>query len=163
MDNEAPRPPASADTAPEQTATDPLHLAHQVGASMFAADSASREFMQMELLACTPGHATMRMKVRSELLNGHHICHGGFIFTLADSTFAFACNSHNKAAVAAGCSIEFLRPARLGDVLTCVGQEQALQGRHGIYDMQVRNQNGETVALFRGKSTQISGMVLHAG
>jgi acyl-CoA thioesterase len=166
MENATPPAPASAgtaDTAPEQTALDPLHLAHQVGATMFAADHASREFMQMELLACTPGHATMRMKVRSELLNGHQICHGGFIFTLADSTFAFACNSYNKAAVAAGCSIEFLRPARLGDVLTCVGQEQALQGRHGIYDMQVRNQNGEAVALFRGKSTQISGTVVHAG
>lgn len=164
MDHAAPRPPAPAGTADTaaQTTTDPRQLAQQVGASMFAADNASREFMQMELLACTPGQATMRMTVRSELLNGHQICHGGFIFTLADSTFAFACNSYNKAAVAAGCSIEFLRPARLGDVLTCVGQEQALQGRHGIYDMQVCNQNGETVALFRGKSTQIAGTVLNA-
>ena len=127
---------------------------------MFAADAASREFMQMELLSCEPGRARMRMAVRAEQLNGHAICHGGFIFTLADSTFAFACNSHNKVAVAAGCSIEFLKPAQLGDVLTCEGVEQTLQGRHGIYDMQVRNQRGEVVAMFRGKSAQIAGTVV---
>lgn len=142
---------------------DPHALADQVGATMFAADSASRGFMQMELLQCAPGSATMRLAVRAELLNGHQICHGGFIFTLADSTFAYACNSHNRAAVAAGCSIEYLQPAHVGDILTCVGQEQALQGRHGIYDMQVRNQHGDLVALFRGKSTQIKGTVLPAG
>ena len=127
---------------------------------MFTADRASREFMQMELLQCVPGRARMRMTVRPEQLNGHAICHGGFIFTLADSTFAFACNSHNKVAVAAGCSIEFLRPAHLGDVLTCEGVEQVLQGRHGVYDMGVTNQRGETVALFRGKSTAIAGTVV---
>ncbi|MEO8543436.1 MAG: hydroxyphenylacetyl-CoA thioesterase PaaI [Betaproteobacteria bacterium] len=127
---------------------------------MFAADHASRVFMQMELLSCEPGRARMRLTVRDELLNGHRICHGGFIFTLADSTFAFACNSHNKATVAAGCSIEFLKPGLPGDVLTCTGQEQTLQGRHGIYDMRVENQRGEVVAMFRGKSAQIAGTVL---
>ena len=142
---------------------DPQALARQVGDAMFAADAASRAFMQMELVDCAPGRATMRMTVRTEMLNGHQICHGGFIFTLADSTFAYACNSYNKATVAAGCSIEYLRPASLGDVLTCVGQEQALQGRHGIYDMQVCNQHGAVVAMFRGKSTQIKGSVLPAG
>lgn len=141
---------------------DPQLLASQVGAHMFAADSASRAFMQMDLLECAPGRATMQLTVRAELLNGHQICHGGFIFTLADSTFAYACNSHNRATVAAGCSIEYLQPAHLGDILTCVGEEQALQGRHGIYDMQVRNQHGALVALFRGKSTQIKGAVLPA-
>jgi len=154
--------PAGAAAQPP-TNIDPQTLARQVGAAMFAADTASREFMQMELIACAPGRATMRLAVRAELLNGHQICHGGFIFTLADSTFAFACNSHNKIAVAAGCSIEFLRPARLGDLLTCVGQEQTLQGRHGIYDMRVTNQSGEVVAMFRGKSAQIAGSVLPAG
>ncbi len=142
---------------------DPQALADQVGTAMFAADTASRAFMQMDLLECAPGSATMRMTVRAELLNGHKICHGGFIFTLADSTFAYACNSYNRATVASGCSIEYLQPAHLGDILTCVGQEQALQGRHGIYDMQVRNQHGALVAVFRGKSTQIKGMVLPAG
>jgi acyl-CoA thioesterase len=116
--------------------------------------------MQMELVSCEPGRAVMRMAVREEMLNGHLICHGGLIFTLADSTFAFACNSHNKVAVAAGCSIEFLKPGQLGDVLTCEGVEQALQGRHGIYDMRVTNQRGEVVAMFRGKSAQIQGTVV---
>lgn len=135
-------------------------LAAQVGQSMYAADRASRETMGMELLSCQPGRASMRMTVGEQHLNGHRICHGGFIFTLADSTFAFACNSHNKVAVAAGCSIEFLRPGQLGDVLTCEGVEQVLSGRHGIYDMRVSNQRGEVVALFRGKSAQIQGTVI---
>jgi acyl-CoA thioesterase len=139
---------------------DPHELARRVGESMFAADRASKDFMQMELLACEPGHAVMRMAVREPMLNGHGICHGGLIFTLADSTFAFACNSHNKPAVAAGCSIEFLKPGQLGDVLTCEGREQALQGRHGIYDMKVSNQRGEVVAMFRGKSAQLQGTVV---
>ena len=126
---------------------------------MFAADRASRELMQMELLASAPGRACMRMTVRGEQLNGHQICHGGFIFTLADSTFAFACNSHGKSAVAASAHIDFLRPAHEGDVLTCEAQEQTLQGRHGIYDMKVTNQRGEVIAMFRGKSAQISAQI----
>jgi acyl-CoA thioesterase len=121
---------------------DPQALAHLVGETMFAVDVASKDTMGMELL------------------NGHQICHGGFIFTLADSTFAFACNSYNKNAVAAGCSIEFLKPGKLGDVLTCEGIEQTLSGRHGIYDMKVTNQNGEVIAMFRGKSAQIPGTVI---
>jgi acyl-CoA thioesterase len=135
-------------------------LAQRVGESMFAQDRASREFMQMQLLSCAPGRAVMRMTVRESMLNGHKICHGGLIFTLADSTFAFACNSYNLVAVAAGCSIEFLKPAYLDDVLTCEGVEQTLSGRHGIYDMRVSNQRGEVLALFRGKSAQIKGTVI---
>ena len=127
---------------------------------MYAVDAAVRDFMQIQLLACEPGRARMRMTVREPMLNGHKICHGGFIFTLADSTFAYACNSHNKVTVAAGCSIEFLKPAHLGDVLTCEGVEQVLQGRHGIYDMRVSNQRGEVVAMFRGKSASIQGTVI---
>ena len=135
-------------------------LAQRVAETMFAADRASRELMQMVLVSCAPGRATMRMTVREEQLNGHQICHGGFIFTLADSTFAFACNSYNKSAVAASASIEFLIAGQLGDVLTCVAQEQVLQGRHGIYDMRVTNQRGEVIAMFRGKSAQIAGTVI---
>ena len=135
-------------------------LAKAVGESMFAADAASRETMGMALLDCQPGYARMSMQVRELHLNGHKICHGGFIFTLADSTFAFACNSHNKVTVAAGCQIEFLKPGKLGDVLTCEGVEQTLSGRHGIYDMKVTNQDGAVIALFRGKSAQIQGTVL---
>ena len=135
-------------------------LADRVGQAMFAADRASRETMGMELLGCEPGRAVMRMVVRAQHLNGHRICHGGFIFTLADSTFAFACNSRNHNTVAAGCSIEFLQPAREGDVLTAEGTEQSLSGRHGIYDIRIRNQDDDVVALFRGKSTQIRGQVV---
>ena len=139
---------------------DAKDLASRVGAAMYAVDAAVKDFMQIELLACEPGRARLRMVVREPMLNGHKICHGGFIFTLADSTFAYACNSHNKVTVAAGCSIEFLKPGKLGDVLTCEGVERVLQGRHGIYDMKVTNQRGEVVAMFRGKSAQIQGQVL---
>ena len=142
------------------TMGDEQALARRVGEAMFAADRASRETMGMELLACEPGRALMRMTVRALHLNGHQICHGGFIFTLADSTFAFACNSRNHNTVAAGCSIEFLRPAHEGDVLTCEGVEQVQSGRHGVYDMRVSDQHGQVVALFRGKSAQIKGHVL---
>ena len=141
---------------------DPHTLAQQVAQSMYAVDTATKDTMGIEMLSCEPGRAVMRMAVRELHLNGHQICHGGFIFTLADSTFAFACNSYNKVAVAAGCSIEFLKPAKLGDVLTCEGVEQTLSGRHGIYDMRVTNQHGETIAMFRGKSAQIQGTVIPA-
>ena len=142
------------------TEAEAADLARRVGESMYAADEASKDTMGMELLACAPGRASMRMTVRPLHLNGHKICHGGFIFTLADSTFAYACNSRNHATVANGCSIEFLRPAHEGDVLTAEGVEQTLSGRHGIYDIRVSNQKGQAVALFRGKSTQISGTVI---
>ena len=141
---------------------DAQELARAVGESMFAADRASRDFMQMELVSCAPGRAVMRMAVREPMLNGHKICHGGLIFTLADSTFAFACNSYNKVAVAAGVGIEVLKPGQLGDVLTCEGVEQTLQGRPGLYDMKVSNQRGEVIAMFRGKSAQIAGTVIPA-
>jgi acyl-CoA thioesterase len=132
-----------------------LDLAAAVGEKMFASDVASRETMGMKLLECKPGYARMSMEIKALHLNGHKICHGGFIFTLADSTFAFACNSHNTVAVAAGCNIEFLKPGKLGDILTCEGIEQTLSGRHGIYDMKVTNQSGEVIAMFRGKSAQL--------
>ena len=140
--------------------TPALDLAYRVGETMFSADVASRETMGMALVFCKPGQARMQMRVTPMHLNGHQICHGGFIFTLADSTFAFACNSHNKVAVAAAASIEFLQPAHLDDLLVCDGIEQVLSGRHGVYDMVVRNQKEEVVALFRGKSAQIQGTVV---
>jgi len=143
-------------------ASNPDDLAQQVGATMFAADTASSSTMGMELLYCKPGQASMRMQVQAKHLNGHQMCHGGFIFTLADSTFAFACNSYNKTAVASAANIDFLKPAHEGDVLTCVGQEQALIGRHGVYDMTVRNQHDQVIAVFRGKSAQIQGQVVLA-
>jgi acyl-CoA thioesterase len=140
---------------------DETALAQQVGQVMLANDRATRETVGMDLISCEPGRARMRMVVQDKHLNGHQTCHGGFIFTLADSTFAFACNSHNHNAVAAACSIEFLKPAHLGDELRTEGVEQVLSGRHGIYDVKVTNQRGETVALFRGKSAQIPGTVVN--
>ena len=137
-------------------------LAQRVGAAMYAVDAVSKDFLGMALLSCEPGRARMQMEVRAEQLNGHKTCHGGMIFTLADSTFAYACNSRNHNTVANGCSIEFLRPAFAGDVLVAEGVEQTLAGRHGVYDVRVSNQKGQAVALFRGKSTQISGTVLPA-
>ncbi len=138
---------------------DAMERARRVGETMFAVDTASKDTMGMELLSCEPGRAVIRMAVQSLHLNGHQICHGGFIFTLADSTFAFACNSYNRNTVAAGASIEFLKPAHAGDVLTCEAVEQVMSGRHGVYDMKVTNQRGEVVAMFRGKSAQIPGTV----
>ncbi len=142
------------------TESQAIDLARRVGEAMFPLDTASKDTLGLELIACEPGRARMRMTVRPLHLNGHKICHGGFIFTLADSTFAYACNSRNHNTVANGCSIEFLRPAHEGDVLIAEGVEQVLNGRHGVYDIRISNQKGQTVALFRGKSTQIAGTVV---
>ena len=149
MDAEAaPLSPADAQT-----------LAERVSAAMYARDRASQG-LGMRIVRVAPGEAVMTMTVRADMLNGHAICHGGFVFTLADSTFAFACNSYNANTVAAGCSIEFLAPSREGDVLTATAHERAQEGRSGIYDIDVTNQNGATVAVFRGKSMRIKGQVI---
>ena len=137
----------------------PDELARATAQRMYAADRCSKA-LGFELLEVRPGYARMRMTVRDDFLNGHEICHGGLIFTLADSTFAFACNSYNVNTVASGCSIEFLRPVPGGDVLTAEAVEQTLSGRTGIYDIRVTNQTGETVAMFRGKSAQIRGSLI---
>jgi len=130
--------------------------AREVARLMMEDDRASRH-LGIELLDVGPGRARMQLKVRPEFTNGHGICHGGYIFLLADTTFAYASNSHNQRAVAAGCSIEFLAPAHDGDTLTAEGVEQHLAGRHGIYDMRVHDQRGKLIALFRGKSATIKG------
>ena len=140
-------------------ASDAQAVAELAAAGMFARDRASSG-LGMRLTGVGPGHSQMTMAVRAEMLNGHATCHGGFIFTLADSAFAFACNSYNLTTVAAGCSIEYLAPAREGDVLTATAREQSLTGRSGVYDIDVKNQRGETIALFRGKSTRIKGHVV---
>lgn len=137
----------------------PDALAQATAQAMYDADACSRA-LGMELVEVHPGYARMRMPVRPDFLNGHQICHGGLIFALADSTFAFACNSYNVNTVAAGCSIEFLRPVHGGDVLTAEAVEQTRNGRYGIYDIRVTNLAGETVAMFRGKSAHIKGVVI---
>jgi acyl-CoA thioesterase len=138
---------------------DAAALARAVADRMFANDRASRG-LGMAIAGVAPGTATLTMTVRADMLNGHAICHGGYIFTLSDSAFAFACNSYNLNTVAQGCAIEFLAPAREGDVLTARAAERSRAGRTGVYDIEVTNQRGETVALFRGKSYQIKGHVI---
>ena len=127
--------------------------------AMWSNDRASKG-LGMRIDAVSPGAATLSMPVRSDMLNGHDICHGGFIFALADSAFAFACNSYNLVTVASGCSIEFLAPARGGDVLVAHAHERSASGRTGVYDIDVTNQRGEPIALFRGKSYRIKGNVM---
>ena len=137
----------------------PEQLALATAQTMHESDACSRA-LGLELLEVRPGYARMQMNVRADFLNGHGICHGGMIFTLADSTFAFACNSYNINTVAAGCSIEFLRAVKGDDRLTAEAVEQSLARRTGIYDIRVTNREGETVAMFRGKSAQIKGNVI---
>ncbi|MYM40278.1 hydroxyphenylacetyl-CoA thioesterase PaaI [Duganella qianjiadongensis] len=134
-------------------------LAVAVGAALFARDPASQA-LGMQIAEMRPGYARMTMTIRADMLNGHQSCHGGFIFTLADSAFAFACNSHNINTVGAACTIDYLAPGRLGDVLTAEAVEQVQAGRSGVYDVAIRNQEGRTIALFRGKSHRVGGEVL---
>ena len=136
-------------------------LAIRVGESMFANDSASRS-LGMRIAEMREGYARVVMTVREDMLNGLGSCHGGMMFTLADSAFAFACNSRNEATVAAGCSIEFLRPVPAGAVLTAEAQERVLVGRRGVYDVTVRDQDGQAVAAFCGKSGRVQGEVIGA-
>ena len=144
---------------PAATPAEAQALAERVAAAMYARDAASRA-MGMTIAGIGPGHAELTMAVRADMLNGHAICHGGFIFTLADSAFAFACNSYNLTTVASGCTIDFIAPAREGDVLTAVARERSASGRTGVYDIEVANQRGEPIAFFRGKSYRIKGHVI---
>ena len=141
---------------------DAQQLAELAGRTMYERDPASRQ-LGMTLDEIRPGYARMSMRVRGDMLNGHGTCHGGYIFMLADSAFAFACNSHNFNTVGAGCSIDYLSPGREGELLTAQAQEQALSGKTGVYDVVVTNQEGRKVALFRGKSHRVSGMVAEVG
>jgi len=134
-------------------------LAQRVADGMYARDRASQA-LGMRIVDVGPGRARLAMTVRADMLNGHAICHGGFIFTLADSAFAFACNSYNLTTVASGCAIDFLAPAHEGDTLTATAVEQSAIGRTGVYDIDVTNQRGERIALFRGKSYRIKGQVV---
>ncbi len=138
--------------------SNPQALAELAGKTMYDNDPASRS-LGMLLAEIRPGYARMTMPVRADMLNGHQTCHGGYIFMLADSAFAFACNSHNHNTVGAGCTIDYLAPGREGDILTAEATEQALAGKTGVYDIKVINQEGRTIALFRGKSHRVAGMV----
>lgn len=131
-------------------------LAEHVRDGMYLNDRASKG-LGMTVLSIAPGQATLRMTVRDDMLNGHDICHGGLITTLADSAFAYACNSYNEYTVASGFAIELLAPGRAGDVMTARCVEVSRAGRTGVYDCEVTNQRGERIALFRGRSHTMKG------
>ncbi len=133
-------------------------LAEAVGRYMYGRDAAAQA-LGVTLAGIGPGRARVSMPVRPDMVNGHDICHGGLIFTLADTAFAYACNSYNRNAVALHCTITFLQPAHAGEILIAEACEQTLRGRNGVYDVRVTNQGGELVALFRGASRVIKGEV----
>jgi acyl-CoA thioesterase len=145
---------------------EPTNTAQQVAEAardaMWANDRASKA-LGMQVLAVGPGSATLSMTVRDDMLNGHDLCHGGLIATLADSAFAFACNAYNEVTVASGFDINLLAAARLGDVLKAEARELSKAGRTGVYDIAVRNQRGEAVAAFRGRSYVLKGQALVEG
>jgi acyl-CoA thioesterase len=140
----------------DKTALSAQAIAELVGSGMLVEDAASRG-LGMRLDAIAPGQARMSMTVRADMLNGFKVCHGGFIATLADSAFAFACNSYNELTMAAGFAADIVAPAHEADVLSADAVEVMRRGRTGVYDVRVTNQRGELVAVFRGRSYCIKG------
>jgi len=138
-----------------KAALSPDDLARACAEAMWKEDDASKG-LGMAIVEIGPGYARLSMTVRPEMVNGQRIAHGGFIFTLADSAFAFACNSHNQRTVAAQGNITFIRPGKLGDKLVATAREISRNGRSGIYDVQVAV-GGVVIAEFRGHSRTISG------
>lgn len=136
-------------------------LAERSVAALYANDHASQG-LGMRIVEARPGFAKLSMVVREDMLNGHAVCHGGLIFSLADSAFAFSCNSHGGAVVGASASMDFLAPARGGDELTAVAVERWRSKRSGVYEVTVTNQHGDTIALFRGRSHQVREHVADA-
>ena len=140
-------------------ADDAITLARRCADAMWAQDRASQG-LGMEILDIAPGRATLAMTITAAMTNGHGMCHGGLIFTLADSAFAFACNTYDQKTVAQHCSVTFIRPAILGDRLTARASERSRSGRSGIYDISVATADGKIVAEFRGHSRTIEGRIL---
>jgi len=139
-----------------QSERTPQQTAEQVRERMFANDRAAKN-LGMEVVEVSPGNASVAMTVRGHMLNGHDICHGGLIATLADTAFAYACNSYNELTVASGFSIDLMAPGREGDVLTARSFEVSKAGRTGVYDCEITNQRNERIAVFRGRSYTIKG------
>jgi len=134
-------------------------LADATAEAMYSRDRAAQA-LGIKIVRVQPGASLLTMDVRSDMVNGHHICHGGMIFSLADTAFAYACNSYNKNTVASACHIDFLAPAKEGETLEAEAVERSAAGRTGVYDITVRIAGGKTVALFRGKSYRINGEVI---
>lgn len=144
------------------TAPTPQQIAEASRDAMWAEDRASQS-LGMAVTAVGPGTATVTMAVRETMLNGHDSCHGGYVTLLADSAFAFACNAYNEVTVAAGLDINFAAAAHQGDVLTAEAREVSKAGRTGVYDVTVRNQRGQVIAVFRGRSYTLKGKALVEG
>lgn len=138
---------------------DEQELAERCAAAMWSRDRASQA-LGIELSEIGPGRAVAEMTVREDQVNGHGIAHGGYVFTLADTAFAFACNTHGAVTVAAGADIVFLAPSELGDRLVATAVERSRQGRNGICDVTVRRSDGALVAEFRGRSRQSAQSIL---
>jgi acyl-CoA thioesterase len=140
---------------------DPQAVAEACAAAMWADDRAA-EALGARLLSVGPGEARLEMAIRPDMANGHGIGHGGFVYALADTAFAYACNSRNQRMVAAQGAITYLAPAHVGQTLTAEAREVHLRGRGGVYDVSVHNQTGERIAEFRGHCRAITGSVLPA-
>jgi acyl-CoA thioesterase len=136
-------------------------IAAAVVRKMLSLDAFSQS-LGIEILEVRPGYARIRARISAQMSNGHTTCHGGALFSIADSAFGFACNTHNLRTVAAGCSIEYLMPVHEGDVITAEAVEAALHGRAGVYDIKLTNQHGATVATFRGRSHRLNGEMITA-
>ena len=134
----------------------PQQTAELVRDGMFARDRAAQS-LAMRITHIAPGEATIEMAVRGDMLNGFDTCHGGYITTLGDTAFAYACNTRNEMTVASGLAVEFVAPGRPGDVLVAEAKELSQAGRTGVYDVTIRNQQGQLIALFRGKSYSMKG------
>jgi acyl-CoA thioesterase len=142
----------------EPTTLDPQAVAEASAEAMWRNDAASQG-LGMRLLRVAPGEAEIAMDIEPRMLNGHGSCHGGFLFALADSTFAFACNSFNRRTVAQACGITYLRPGKAGTTLTACARLSAQSGRSGVYEVRITDPDGEVVALFQGQSREIGGSV----
>ncbi len=147
-----------AELSPALSPAEALALAQDAAQAMWSRDHAAQG-LGMAIAEVRPGTARLTMTVRQDMVNGHAICHGGLLFTLADTAFAYACNSYNRNTVASACHIDFLAPGFLGDQLVAEAVERSQSGRTGVYDVTVSNAAGKTLALFRGKSYRIQGEV----
>lgn len=146
-------------TVSHSVPSDPQALAEAVAHTMWSRDHAAQA-LGIRIETVGPGTAKLTMSVRPDMVNGHAICHGGLIFTLADTAFAYACNAYNQNTVASACNIDFLAPGQQGQTLIAEAVERSLSKRTGVYDVTVRDATGKTVALFRGKSHRIAGEVI---
>jgi acyl-CoA thioesterase len=149
-------PPSNPDPL---TTESPAERARRAGRALQKKDQAAKT-LGIQIHEVTPGGARLTMRVRPDMTNGHQVCHGGFLFSLADTAFAYACNSYGDNTLAAAASIDFLAPAYADEVLTATARELWRAGRSGLYEVDVTNQKGERIAIFRGRSHRISGKII---